>query len=359
MASAMFDNIRWLIPTDDKSLPCGMENEIVVSSRIRIARNLNDFPFEIKMKQADAESLIALLQSFIDGEIEGKFINLKALKPLERESLLECHLVSPAFIKKEKPASVFIAEGGNVSVMINEEDHLRIQGIACGLNLVGLSNKVFKIEEFIGENIEYAFDESYGYLTSCPTNIGTGMMASVFMHLPGLVYTNEVEKVLKGALQIGMAVRGIYGEESEIKGSLFQISNQSTLGFKEEDLLERITKLARMIIDIEKKARDVIMTKARTEFEDKVFRSLAVLKAARTISSGEMLNLLSAVRLGVGVGMIKDVSLNTLNEMMIISRPANMQLYFGQLLEERDRDVKRAEYARKKLGAVDQDIPEA
>ena len=350
MASAMFDNIRWLIPSDGKTLRCGEESEIVVSSRIRVARNLGSIPFEMKMKQSDADYLIGLIQSILDGEVEGKFVNLKEMKPLEKESLLECHLVSPGFIKKEKPASVFIAEGGNVSVMINEEDHLRIQGIGCGLNLLNLSSEVFKLEEFIGDNVGYAFNEDYGYLTSCPTNIGTGMRASVFMHLPGLVYTNEVEKVLKGALQIGMTVRGIYGEGSEIRGSLFQISNQHTLGFKEEDLLERIAKLAKMMIDIEKKARDVIMTKARNEFEDKVFRSLAILKAARTISSGEVLNLLSALRFGVGVGIIKDITLETLNEMMIVSRPANIQLYFGELLEEQDRDIKRAEYARQRLG---------
>ena len=350
MALAMYDNIRWLIPSDGKTLPCGEESEIVVSSRIRVARNLGSIPFEMKMKQSDADYLIGLIQSILDGEVEGKFVNLKEMKPLEKESLLECHLVSPGFIKKEKPASVFIAEGGNVSVMINEEDHLRIQGIGCGLNLLNLSSEVFKLEEFIGDNVGYAFNEDYGYLTSCPTNIGTGMRASVFMHLPGLVYTNEVEKVLKGALQIGMTVRGIYGEGSEIRGSLFQISNQHTLGFKEEDLLERIAKLAKMMIDIEKKARDVIMTKARNEFEDKVFRSLAILKAARTISSGEVLNLLSALRFGVGVGIIKDITLETLNEMMIVSRPANIQLYFGELLEEQDRDIKRAEYARQRLG---------
>jgi protein arginine kinase len=352
MASATFENIRWLVPASGKTLPCGEQKEIVVSSRIRVARNLDSIPFEIKMKQSDADSLIGLVRSVIETKINGKFINLKEMKPLERESLLECHMVSPGFVKKEKPASVFITEGGNVSIMINEEDHLRIQGIGCGLNLTNLSSEVFKVEEFLGENLGYAFSEDYGYLTSCPTNIGTGMRASVFMHLPGLVYTNEVEKVLKGALQIGMAVRGIYGEGSEIRGSLFQISNQHTIGFKEEELLERIAKLARMIIDIEKKARDVIMTKARNEFEDKIFRSLAILKAARTISSGEVLNLLSALRFGVGVGIVKDISLDTLNEMMIISRPANIQLYFGEMLEEQDRDIKRAEYARKKLGAA-------
>lgn len=341
-----------MVPQDGKTLPCGAEREIVVSSRIRVARNLTTVPFEMKMKQSDADYLIDLVRSIIDGKVSGRFINLKEMKPLERESLLECHLVSPGFTKKEHPASVFITEGGNISVMINEEDHLRIQGIGCGLNLVDLSSEVFKMEEFLGGNLEYAFNDHYGYLTSCPTNIGTGMRASVLMHLPGLVYTNEVEKVLKGALQIGMAVRGIYGEGSEIRGSLFQISNQHTLGFKEEELLERITKLARMIIDIENKARDVIMTKARTEFEDKIFRSMAILKAARTISSGEVLNLLSALRFGVGVGLITNISLDTLNEMMLVTRPANIQLYFGELLEEQDRDIKRAEYARKKLGVA-------
>jgi protein arginine kinase len=340
------------VPADGKTLPCGEQKEIVVSSRIRVARNLDTIPFEIKMKHTDADHVIGLVKSIIEDKIDGKFINLKDMKPLERESLLECHLVSPGFIKKEKPASVFIAEGGNVSIMVNEEDHLRIQGIGCGLNLVNLSTEVFRIEEILGKNLGYAFHEGYGYLTSCPTNIGTGMRASVFMHLPGLVYTNEVEKVLKGALQIGMAVRGIYGEGSEIRGSLFQISNQHTIGFKEEELLERITKLAKMIIDIENKARDVIMAKARNEFEDKIFRSLAILKAARTISSGEVLNLLSALRFGVGVGIVKDISLETLNEMMVLSRPANIQLYFGEMLEEQDRDIKRAEYARKKLGAA-------
>jgi protein arginine kinase len=345
----MFDNIRWLVPSDGKTVPCGEEREIVVSSRVRVARNFDSIPFEMKMKGTDAEYLIGLVHSIISGNFEGTMLHLKDMKPLEKESLLECHLVSPGFIMKEKPTSVFLMADGNVSVMINEEDHLRFQGIGCGLNLINLSNEVFRIEEFIGDNVGYAFNDDYGYLTSCPTNIGTGMRASVFMHLPGLVYTNEVEKVLKGALQIGMTVRGIYGEGSEIRGSLFQISNQHTLGFKEEDLLERISKLAKMIIDIEKKARDVILTKARHEFEDKIYRSLAILRAARTISSEEVLNLLSALRFGVGVGIVNDIELDTLSEIMIVSRPANIQLYFGELLEEQERDVKRAEYIRKRL----------
>lgn len=350
MASKMLEHIRWLIPGDGKSLARGESPEIVVSSRVRVARNLTTIPFEVKMKSADAEYLIGLVRSVIEDKVPGEFIGLKGLKPLERESLLECHLVSPGFIKKEKPAGVFLDESGNLSVMVNEEDHLRFQGIGAGLNLVDLSTIVFRAEEFIGANLEYAFDKGYGYLTSCPTNIGTGMRASVFMHLPGLVFTSEAEKVLKSALQMGMAVRGIYGEGSEIRGSLFQISNQHTIGFKEEDLIERMTKLARMILDIEKKARDRIFAEARNEFEDKVFRSLAILTSARTISSGELLNLLSAVRFGVGCGIVKNITLDTLNEIMIIARPANIQLYFGELLEEPERDIRRADYIRKRLG---------
>ncbi len=172
-----------------------------------------------------------------------------------------------------------------------------------------------------------------------------------------MVFTDEVEKVLKGAVQIGMAVRGIYGEGTEIKGGLFQISNQHTLGMKEEDLIETIVKLTHMIMDIEKKARNVIFTKARHEFEDKIFRSLAVLKSARIISTDEVLNLLSAVRFGIGTGVIKDITLGVINEIMLVSRPANIQLYFGEVLEEHERDVRRAEYIRKRLSGISQ-IPD-
>ncbi|GAH64737.1 unnamed protein product, partial [marine sediment metagenome] len=249
---------------------------------------------------------------------------------------------------------LFIVDKGNISIMINEEDHLRIQGLSYGLNLANISSEVFNLEEKIGEDLEYAFNETYGYLTSCPTNLGSGLRASVLLHLPGLVFTDEVEKVLKGAVQIGMAVRGIYGEGTEIKGGLFQISNQHTLGLKEEDLIETIAKLTHMIMDIEKKARNVIFTKARHEFEDKIFRSLAVLKSARIISTDEVLNLLSAVRFGIGTGVIKDITLGVINEIMLVSRPANIQLYFGEVLEEHERDVRRAEYIRKKLSGKSQ-----
>lgn len=344
----MLNNIKWLVLAK-QSRDSSEDREIVVSSRIRIARNLSDFPFEIKLKSKDSERLLELARSVIEGKYLGQYIDMRKLAPLERESLLECHLISPAFLKMNKPTGLYLSEDGDISIMINEEDHLRIQGLTGGLNLTDVSANVFECEEKIGEDLNYAFDEAYGFLTSCPTNLGTGLRASVLLHLPGLVFTNEVEKVLRGALQIGMAVRGLYGEGSEIKGSLFQISNQHTLGLKEEELIQTIIKLTHMITDIEKKARDTIFTKAKHEFEDKIFRSLAVLRSARIMSTDETLNLLSALRFGIGTGTIKDISLDVVNEIMLVARPANIQLYFGQILEEHERDIRRAEYIRKKL----------
>lgn len=343
----MFDNIKWLV-SPELSKQCE-ENEIVVSTRIRVARNIEGLHFEIKLKQAEVEKLVQIVGSAIEMNLKGKYLLLKNIKGLERESLFESHLISPAIIKKEQPTAVFISEKGNITIMVNEEDHLRIQGLSCGLNLTNLASEVYEVEELLGMELGYAFNDNYGFITSCPTNLGTGLRASVLFHLPGLVYTNEIEKILKSTLNLGMMVRGIYGEGSEIKGNLFQISNQHTLGFNEDELIEKINKFARMLIDVEKKARDVIMSRAKNELEDKVYRSIAILRSARLINSDEVLNLLSAVRLGIGLGFIKDIDIETVNEIMLITRPGNIQLFYGEILEEQERDVKRAEFIRLRL----------
>ncbi len=343
----MLNNIKWLI-SPEMAENCE-EKEIVVSTRIRLARNLTGIPFEIKMKPKDADYLIQVVNSAIMGKLKGRYLLVQKLTPLERESLLESHLVSPAFVKADRPSAVFISERGDISIMVNEEDHLRIQGLACGLSLTNTLLKVFEVEEFLGENLGYAFNEEYGFITSCPTNLGTGMRVSVLLHLPGLVYTNEVDKILKSAINLGMAVRGLFGEGTEIKGNLFQISNQRTLGYTEEELVQSMNKFTKMVIDIEKKTRNIIFEKARYEFEDKVYRSLGILTSARILSSDETLSLLSAVRLGVGMGIIDNISIDTINEIMLVSRPGNIQFYFGEILEEQERDVKRAEYVRKRL----------
>ena len=345
----MLNNIRWLVPETGASSAC--ENkEIVVSSRVRVARNLDGIPFELKIKTNEAQRVLDLTRSVIENRLRGKFYDLHKISPLERESLLECHLISPGFLKEDRPAGVFITDNVRLSIMINEEDHLRLQGLSCGLNLAEISGDVFEAEDKLCADLGFAFHETFGFLTSCPTNIGTGMRASVLLHLPGLVFSSEVEKALKGATNLGINIRGIYGEGTEIRGNLFQISNQHTLGLKEEDLIETMTKFVRMIIDVESKTRDIIIKKARVEFEDKVARSLAILRSARVLSSNEVLNLLSAVRMGIGLGIIQDVSLDMINEIMLVSRPANLQLYFGEILDEHERDIRRAEYVRKRLG---------
>jgi len=351
----MMNSIRWLVPQEGLAPGDSDCDEIVVSSRIRLARNFSDLPFETKMKPKEALRLLGLVRSIITDTKSIEFYEMRKLSPLERESLLECHLISPAFLKTDRQGGLYVNDTGNLSVMINEEDHLRIQGLSHGLRFSDLSTLVFDFEERVGNEVQYAYHDQYGYITSCPTNIGTGMRASVLLHLPGLVFTNEVEKVLKGAVQLGMAVRGIYGEGSEIKGSMFQISNQHTLGIKEEDIIETIVKLTHMIMDIEKKARDVIFEKARHEFEDKIFRSLAVLRSARIISTDEVLNLLSAVRFGIGVSIVKDITLNMVNEILLVSRPANIQLYFNEILEEHERDIRRADYIRHRLNEKTKD----
>uniref|UniRef100_A0A7C6EMG6 Protein-arginine kinase n=1 Tax=candidate division WOR-3 bacterium TaxID=2052148 RepID=A0A7C6EMG6_UNCW3 len=347
----MFDNIKWLISPDLNQE--SEENEIVVSTRIRVARNIEGIPFEIKMKNQDAEKLVQVVKSAIEMNFKGKYLDLQKMKPLEKESLFESHLISPAIIKKEQPTAVFINEKGNITIMVNEEDHLRIQGLSCGLNLTNIASAVYEFEEILGQELGYAYNENYGFITSCPTNLGTGLRASVLFHLPGLVYTNEIDKILKSTLNLGMTVRGLYGEGTEIKGNLFQISNQHTLGFKEDELIEKINKFARMLIDLEKKARDAIIERARYELEDKIYRSIAILRSARLINSDEVLNLLSAVRLGIGLGIIKGIEVNILNEIMLITRPGNIQLYYGEILEEQERDLKRAEYIRNRLAKIE------
>lgn len=344
----MLTNLRWLLSDGSSPVP---EPEIVVSSRVRLARNLSGMVFETKMKSGDEKRLLGMMRTILEQELKGTYTELKSITPLERESLLECYLISPKLLKKDHPTAVFVADSGKVSIMVNEEDHLRIQALAGGLSLVECCDTAYQVEGVVGAKVGYAFHEQYGYITSCPTNIGTGLRASVLLHLPALVFSNEIEKVLKGALNLGMAVRGIFGEGTEIKGNLFQVSNQRTLGFKEEELIQSMLKFTYMIVDIEKKTREAIMAKASAEIEDKVYRSMGILESARLISTEEVLNLLSAVRLGIGLGIVKDVSINVVNEIMMVSRPGNLQMYTGELMEEHERDSRRAAYIRARLAS--------
>ncbi len=330
----------------------GPESDIVVSNRIRLARNLKGFPFEIKATKIDQEKILGLVNYALE-ELNllktGKFLGSQELTPLVIQSLLEKHLVSPDFAQAKQKHAVFINNDETLSLMINEEDHIRYQVLSSGLDFELSLYQIRDFDEQLEKELEFAYSTDLGYLTACPSNVGTGLRASVLIHLPGLVLTKEIEKVLRAILQIGLAVRGLYGEGTETKGNFFQVSNQQSLGRSEDEIVEIIEKAVRQIIGYERKARDYLLRHAKLEVEDKVFRAQAILKNARIITSEEAINLLAVLRLGITLGIISNISLKTINELLILTKPANLQIYYNKDMTAEERDEKRAGLLRSKL----------
>lgn len=330
----------------------GPEYDIAVSSRVRLARNFADIPFAAKMNAKHQAALIKRVREIMsDFTTYGKlmFADMNTLHPVDRISLMERHLISPELAESKGNSGAFINENENVSIMVNEEDHLRMQSIFHGIQLERAFKVCDEIDSLIAEKADYAFDDKYGYLTSCPTNIGTGMRASVMLHLPALVITGYIKSILESCSQVGVAIRGIYGENSEAVGDMFQVSNQITLGRKEEETIASIDGICKQIIDREKALRLQLYKKNLYKFEDKIFRSYGLLQNARILSSQECFKLLSDVRLGVSMGIIKDIDIITLNEIMVLSQPATLQKISGKELNKEERDVKRAELIRTKI----------
>lgn len=330
----------------------GPEFDIAVSSRVRLARNFADIPFSARMNTKHQADLIKRMQEIMSGfTVYGKlmFADMNTMHPVDRISLMERHLISPELADSKENSGAFINENENVSIMVNEEDHLRVQSIFPGIQLEKAYKVCDEIDSLIAEKADYAFDDKYGYLTSCPTNIGTGMRASVMLHLPALVMTGYMKSILESCNKVGVTVRGIYGENSEAVGDMFQVSNQITLGRKEEETIASIDGICKQIIDREKALRLQLYKKNLYKFEDKIFRSYGILKNARVLSAQECFKLLSDVRLGVSMGIIKDIDIVTLNETMVLSQPATLQKIAGNQLEQDERDIKRAELIRTKI----------
>ena len=330
----------------------GPESDTVISNRIRLARNIKGIPFEIKATKADQEKILGMVSYALDDLNllqTGKYYDGHELTTLVIQSLLERHLVSPDFATSKQKHAVFVNKDETLSLMINEEDHIRYQVLSSGLDFELSLFQINDFDEQLEKELEFAYSAEVGFLTACPSNVGTGMRASVLINLPGLVLTKEIEKVLRGILQIGLAVRGLYGEGTETKGNFFQVSNQQSLGRSENEIIEIIEKSVRQVIDYEKKARDYLTQNAKTEIEDKVFRAQAVLRNARIITSEEAINLLGVLRLGVTLGIITDVSLKTINELLILTKPASLQLFYNKEMEAYDRDEKRASLLRSRL----------
>ena len=339
----------------------GLDADIVLSTRIRLARNLDGYRFPLSFTENEAHQIDEMIKEalqFIKDEHRFSHFTIKEMPALQRQVLVEKHLISPLLAKKEKSASVHISSDETISIMVNEEDHLRIQCLAPGLQLAETYAMASQLDSKLEKNLPYAFNDSFGYLTSCPTNVGTGLRASVMMHLPALTMSKQIKVVTQMLARLGMVVRGIYGEGSENLGNIYQISNQVTLGKSEEEILKDLQEVALQIIKNERGAREALLKNSRIILEDRFNRSLGTLKYARIMTSEEAAACLSNVRLGVDVGIIHEVPLNVLNECMILIQPGFVQQYAGTTLQASERDMYRAKLLREKLNLTNQKLME-
>ena len=334
----------------------GPESDIVVSSRIRLARNLTDYPFISKATDLDrAEIEKTLCKSVVDVSQNASLSNLDVneLDSIDRQFLVERQLISREHAEGEGARGVAIDTGERVSLMINEEDHLRIQVMHSGLDLKAAWERINAIDDRLEERTAYAFHSRLGYLTACPTNVGTGMRVSVMLHLPALVITRQIEKVFRSLHKISLAVRGLYGEGSQAMGDFYQISNQITLGKSEEELMIQVGDVVPVLIDYERRAREFLQKESHENLHDKVSRAYGILSTAQTISSEETMHLLSSIRMGVELGLLPELGIGQVNELFIQTQPAHLQKISGVELNTADRNVARAAFLRRHLNRDD------
>ncbi len=330
----------------------GFQSTLVVSSRVRLARNLQIVPFTHRASEDERQRVIqAVIASCRKGQTAAgmTFFETGNLPEFHRQLLVERHLISPALKAGAGERGVLVDADETLSVMVNEEDHLRMQVILSGFQAHEAWWAVRRLERELAADLDYAFSGKWGYLTACPTNTGTGLRASILIHLPGLVLTQEIEGVVRGVSKMGFTVRGLYGEGSDVAGNLFQVSNQITLGRSEGELLELLEKAVVQLVECEENARETLLRDARAQIEDKIWRAFGILCHARLLTSQEFMNLSSAVRLGIGLGVMQDIDVRTLNEMMVETQPSHLQYFAKQRLDSQDRDILRAETVRRRL----------
>lgn len=331
----------------------GPMSDIVISSRIRLARNIAGHPFLSKCAPADRRTLEGKARkAVLDVAIAPKtlYIDLEDAPEIDRQLLVERHLISKPHAAGEGSRGVAIGENENIAIMINEEDHLRIQVLRSGLQLEEAWEQIDKVDNELGERLGWAFHQRFGYLTACPTNVGTGIRVSVMLHLPALKLTGEIEKVFRAAKDLRLAVRGLYGEGTEATGDFYQISNQTTLGKSEEEIITEFKHLViPKIIEYEHQARKTLVNDRSVALDDKVCRALGLLRSARLLASEEVLFLLSHLRMGINLGRIKDIDIRTINELFLLTQPAHLQKIQGKKLEGDLRRAARAEYVRQRL----------
>ncbi|WP_144936429.1 protein arginine kinase [Paenibacillus sp. 32O-W] len=332
----------------------GPDSDIVISSRIRIARNLRSFPFPMLATNQQSREVMEKITAVLSNEglteiSELDTMHLADLNDLEKRVLVEKHLISPSLANESRNGAVILSKNESISIMVNEEDHLRIQVLCSGFQIKEAWDLANQLDDIFESQLDYAYDEKRGYLTSCPTNVGTGIRASVMIHLPALVLTQQINRILSAITQVGLAVRGLYGEGSEATGNLFQISNQITLGQSEEEIIDNLYSVVRQIIEHERAARVRLMEESRHRLSDRVNRSYGILSHAIIMDSKEAAQRLSDVRLGIDLGIIKQLSARVLNELMVMTQPGFLQQYAGQKLSPEERDIRRAQLIRERF----------
>ena len=331
----------------------GQEADVVISTRVRLARNLSDYPFPVKMT---AEQREKVEQAVRDAVMRGnssisndfRFISLDDISQNEAVSLVERHLVSPEFISAPNGRGLLLTQDETVSVMINEEDHLRIQVMREGFDLEGAYEMVDRVDALLNESLHFAFDEDLGYLTQCPTNLGTGMRASLMLHLPALQESGAMRRVASSLSKLGLVIRGIYGEGSEPVGAIYQLSNQVTLGLSEQAAIANLKSIAGQLIAQERAAQVELVKTVETQ--DQIFRSIGILKSARVLSSDEFMRLISYVRMGVATELLTGISYDTINSLIVQVQPATMML--TKKMTTAERDALRASIVSQRLNVT-------
>ncbi len=326
-----------------------IRDDVVVSTRLRVARNLKDKVFPIYANQLQANEVKELIKDsvfnlFQDGEYS--YHELVELEPREKMRYMEDHLISPILVDHWKKSSFFLRDDEKVTIMINEEDHIRLQTLLPGLDLIEGWKLCSEIDDILESSLDFAWHEEYGYLTSCPTNAGTGLRASVMLHLPGVSFTGHISNIIDALRKIGLTIRGIYGEGTEAVGHLYQVSNQLTLGESEDEIIEKLNRVVLQLMRREKNTREYLADKKRLEIEDKVYRSLGILRSARLIASKEAMEMISNIKLGRDLGMIDNEQWEDLIKLMIDIKPGNIQNRVGRSMNRVERDQTRADIVR-------------
>ena len=350
--SDAFDNFPHLLGEWMKGT--GPDADVVISTRVRFARNVKGYPFTGRANEQQRSDVLKVCEDALkEIHLKRSVVNLELdkLEDRKREVLVERHLISRELANGDGPRGVTFGRGEMLSIMLNEEDHLRLQWIKSGFDVDRAYAALCKVDRALENVIPYATSDRYGYLTACPTNVGTGMRVSVMVHLPALTLKENIDYVFKAAQRMNHAVRGLYGEGTRAFGDMYQLSNQTTLGRSEEQIVEAIKAIVPKILEFERQRRGQLYTEERSFVEDKVLRSLALMRSARRLNVQEMMSHLSMLRLGIDLGIITDVPMRTVNELFVLGQPSHLQVHEGRDLPPAERDTLRAEMVRSRLSA--------